>query len=54
MPFHSLPGIQLLCMGRSLPQALCHSHQPRMDGPVPAEDPKWCYVPLHGQLNQKL
>ena len=19
--------------------------------PVPAEDPKWCYVPLHGQLN---
>lgn len=51
MPFHSLPGVQLLCTGKNLPQATCHSHQPHTDGPVPAEDPKWCYVPLHWQLN---
>lgn len=50
MSFHSLPGFQLLCMGRNLPQAPCHSHQSPIDDPVPAEHPQWCSVPLHGQL----
>lgn len=51
MPFHSLPGVQPLCMGRNLPQAPCQSHQSPTDGPVPAEHPQWCSVSLHGQLN---
>lgn len=51
MPFHSLPCIQLLCMGRNLPQAPYHNCQPCTDGPVTTEDPKWCYMPLHGQRN---
>lgn len=54
MSFHSLPGFQLLCIGRNLPQALFHSHQSPTDGPVPAEHPQWCSVPLHGQLNRAL
>lgn len=51
MPFHRLPGIQLLCTDRNLPQAPCDNCQSCTDGPVTAEDPKWCYMPLHGHLN---
>lgn len=51
MSFHSPPGFQLLCMGRNLPQAPCHSHQSPTDGSVLTDNPHWCSVPLHGQLS---
>lgn len=38
VPFHSLPGVHLLCTSRNLLQVPCHSHQLLWDVSMTTED----------------